>query len=75
MSKASQPMNSKTLTDPPEIVDLKREFRELDWLTERLKDALIALAGTGAWSREKLLDELEQVMRRKAEIARKVAEL
>jgi len=68
-------MNTKTLTDTPEIVDLKREFRQLDELTERLKDALIALTGTDARSKLAVLDELEQVRQRKGDIARIVAKI
>jgi len=66
-------MNTKVLTDPPEIVDLKREFRRLDELTEKLKAAAVALHGSGLRSELRVLDELDNIRQRKAEIARKVA--
>ena len=66
-------MNTKVLTDSPEIVDLKLEFRRLDELTEKLKDAAVALRGSGFRSEAKVLGELENIKQRKAEIARKVA--
>jgi len=68
-------MNTKVLTDSPEIVDLKLEFRRLDELTEKLKDAAVALHGSGLRSEAKVLGELENIKQRKAEIARKVAGL
>ena len=68
-------MNTKVLTDPPEIVDLKAEFRRLDELTEKLKAAAVALRGSGLRSELRVLDELDNIRQRKAEIARKVAGL
>lgn len=63
-------MQTRILTDPPELVDLKREFRELDELTEELKRQQREFPLDTA-----IRDSLARVQQQKAEIARIVAGL
>lgn len=60
-------MNTIVLTDSPEVVELKREFRKLDAREQELKPTCRAGRWSGIAS-----SELIEVRQRKAEIARQI---